>query len=63
MSEEDKRYKDAIEALHELACHDGHNAARNAIAEWQEEYTDESYTQLIKELGECLSDRQIRMPE
>ncbi|MEM1296106.1 MAG: hypothetical protein AAGH89_12135 [Verrucomicrobiota bacterium] len=41
----------AIEALHCLACNEGHDSAREAIVSWQRNYTKESGLNLVEELS------------
>lgn len=43
------------EALHQVACNDGHDTARDAILEWQEGYTYESYALLIRDLAKDMA--------
>lgn len=52
-----QRKQRAIEALHALACSDGHKQARAAIVEWQDQYIEAGHLKLIQELAESLQSK------
>jgi len=56
----DARRLAAIEALHQLACHDGHHHARRAIVEWMDDYIEAGHLALITELSASLQKKFTR---
>ena len=56
-------YDAVTDALHTLACRQGHSAARDAIVSWQDGYTKCSHLALIQELADSLQDKFTVNPE